>query len=148
MVSANVHATKTNSLLAGDIILIFLSAIFVGLRFLSRRIAGAGLWWDDYVIAVALPLAWVPPVMNLIGLSELSHSYYPCNKPMLIHLPITATHHGFGQHVEVAPHDAVEKWYLCLYIFENFYAPAIAMVKASILLFYARIFPSQKIWFR
>ncbi len=71
MVSANVHATKTKSLLAGDITLIFLSAIFVGLRFLSRRIAGAGLWWDDYAIAIALPLAWVPPIMNLIGMFKL-----------------------------------------------------------------------------
>ena len=50
--------------------------------------------------------------------------------------------------------DAAEKWYHILYVFENFYAPAVAMVKFSILLFYARIFtehtakmPAQ-VWFR
>lgn len=125
MATEDIYATKTRSLIAGDITLICLSSIFVALRFLARRIARAGLWYDDYAIAAALPLAWLPAIMNLV-----------------------ATHYGFGKHVQVAPPDAVEKWYLCLYIFENFYAPAIATVKASILLFYARIFPSQNVWFR
>jgi len=54
----------------------------------------------------------------------------------------------------VARPDAAEKWYYLLYIFENFYSPAIAMVKFSILLFYARIFTENTarlptlIWFR
>ena len=49
--------------------------------------------------------------------------------------------------------DAAEKWFYILYIFENLYAPTIATVKFSILLFYARIFTEhtakmqQQIWF-
>lgn len=36
--------------------------------------------------------------------------------------------------------DAVAKWYEILYVYENFYAPAIATSKFSVLLFYNRIF--------
>ena len=66
---------------------------------------------------------------------------------------MSATHFDFGKHEAVARPDAVEKWYFILYIFENFYAPSIAVVKFSILLFYARIFTehtakmSAQIWF-
>ena len=65
-----------------------------------------------------------------------------------------AVHEGFGKHVEVAGPDTVEKWFFILYLFENFYGPAIAMVKFSILLYYKRIFTENTarmpaiIWFQ
>jgi len=59
-----------------------------------------------------------------------------------------ATHFDFGKHESFARPDAALKWYTCLYVFEIFYAPAIAVVKISILLFYGRIFPSYNKWFR
>lgn len=68
----DVHASKTRTLLAADITLIFLSAIAVALRLLSRRLSRAGLWYDDYAILVAMPLAWMLPVLNLIGWWNLS----------------------------------------------------------------------------
>ena len=48
----------------------------------------------------------------------------------------------------------MEKWYFILYLFENFYGPAIAMVKFSILFYYKRIFTENTarmpaiIWFQ
>jgi hypothetical protein len=61
---------------------------------------------------------------------------------------------GFGKHVDVAGPRAVEDWYFILFLFENFYGPAIAMVKFSILLYYKRIFTENTarmpaiIWFQ
>lgn len=71
MATEDIYATKTRSLIAADITLICLSSIFVALRFLARRIARAGLWYDDYAIAAALPLAWLPAIMNLVGPSPV-----------------------------------------------------------------------------
>lgn len=65
----DVHASKIPTLIAADVTLICLSAIAVALRFLSRRISGAGFWWDDWVILVAMPLAWQLPTINIIGMS-------------------------------------------------------------------------------
>ena len=38
----------------------------------------------------------------------------------------------------------MEKWHQVLYVYENFYAPAIATTKLSVLLFYNRIFSIPK----
>ena len=56
---------------------------------------------------------------------------------------IQAVHYDFGKHERFARPDASTKWWLLLYIHENFYMPSLAMVKLSILLFYARIFPGR-----
>ena len=66
------HASKTGTLLVADTALIILSAIAVALRLLSRRLSRAGLWYDDYAILVAMPLAWMLPVLNFIGGSNPS----------------------------------------------------------------------------
>ena len=139
----DIYATKQSKLIGADIAFIVLSALFVVLRLLARHIARAGYWWDDYVIVVALVLAWIPATANLLGkVSSLNIFVYQRLTSA------SATHYDFGKHVEVARPDATEKWYLCLYIFENFYAPAIAAVKFSILIFYYRIFTGHKPWFR
>jgi hypothetical protein len=41
-------------ILVGTIITIVPATLCVILRFISRHVARAGLWWDDYTIAVAL----------------------------------------------------------------------------------------------
>ena len=61
-------------------------------------------------------------------------------KPLLI-LHATAVSYDFGKHVKDARPDAVEKWHRVLYIYQNFYLPAIATTKFSVLLFYNRVFP-------
>ena len=58
---------KQGKLIGVNITLVVLSAIFVALRLLARRIARAGLWYDDYAIIFALISAWLTAVMNLVG---------------------------------------------------------------------------------
>ena len=36
-------------------VLAALTVLVVGLRIVTRFLSGAGLWWDDYVILLALP---------------------------------------------------------------------------------------------
>ena len=64
-------------------------------------------------------------------------------KPLLI-LHATAVSYDLGKHVKDARPDAVEEWHQVLYVYENFYAPAIATTKFSVLLFYNRIFSIPK----
>ena len=51
-----------------------------------------------------------------------------------------AVHYDFGKHEKDARPDAAAKWYKILFIYENFYVPAIATTKFSVLLFYNRVF--------
>ena len=46
--------SKTPELFRDTISLIVLATIAVGARLAARRISVAGLWWDDYVIVLAL----------------------------------------------------------------------------------------------
>ena len=41
-------------ILVGTIVTIVPATICVVLRLVARRVASAGLWWDDYTIAVSL----------------------------------------------------------------------------------------------
>ncbi|MCJ1476642.1 hypothetical protein MMC13_005310 [Lambiella insularis] len=118
--SSDPDASKQASIIAGDVILMCLSLTAVLLRLIARRMSAAKLWYDDYLIMVALVLAYGPSICNLV-----------------------AVHFGFGLHESAARPDAASKWYELLYIFEEFYSPAIATIKLSILLFYARIFPNK-----
>lgn len=65
----DIYATKTARLIGADIVLILLSGIAVALRFWSRKISKVGFWYDDYTILIAMALAWVMPMLNLIGKS-------------------------------------------------------------------------------
>ena len=42
------------NILAPCIIFAIVSPLAVAARFYSRRIAGAGLWWDDWTVLIAL----------------------------------------------------------------------------------------------
>ena len=65
----NIYATKTGKLVGANIVLIILSGIAVALRLWSRKISRVGFGYDDYTILLALPLAWMMPMLNLIGKS-------------------------------------------------------------------------------
>lgn len=36
-------------------VIVFLTLLVVGLRMLARYLAGANLWWDDYLVLLAVP---------------------------------------------------------------------------------------------
>ena len=63
----NIYATKTGKLVYADAALMILSSLHVALRLVSRRLTKAKLWYDDYAIIIALPLAWMLPILNIIG---------------------------------------------------------------------------------
>lgn len=65
----NLYATKTGKLIGANVVLILLSGIAVALRFWSRKVSRIGFWYDDYTILLALLLAWMMPMLNLIGRS-------------------------------------------------------------------------------
>ena len=48
------HANVGPMMLIGQIIMIILAISSVALRFLARKLSGAGLWWDDWMILAAL----------------------------------------------------------------------------------------------
>ena len=50
----DLHANQAPRILAISIALMVLSGLAVMLRFLSRMLSKAGLWWDDWVILTAL----------------------------------------------------------------------------------------------
>lgn len=52
--STDLSASRQANLYAADIITFFAAVVAVGLRIWSRRVAGAGLWWDDLFICIAL----------------------------------------------------------------------------------------------
>ena len=57
---------------------LILSILSVGLRFLARIRYGAGLWWDDWVILVALVLLWS---LNVDDLDNLAFSAILMQRP-------------------------------------------------------------------
>ncbi|MCJ1259543.1 hypothetical protein MMC24_007381 [Lignoscripta atroalba] len=116
----DLNANQGPRVLSISLALIALSGIAVTLRFLSRLLSKAGLWWDDWVVLGALFISWGPCICMIV-----------------------AVRYGFGKHIEVAgpnPNIAASRWFKILYVFEVFYTAALAVTKYSIMLFYWRIF--------
>ena len=68
----NVYADQEQRVIASGIALIVLSTIFVILRFISRLIANAGLWWDDFLVLLALVLSYGPNIAMMACESRLT----------------------------------------------------------------------------
>ena len=54
-------------LIRAEVIWIVLTTSAVALRLLARRVSGAGLWYDDYAILVAMLFAWALVILVFIG---------------------------------------------------------------------------------
>jgi len=111
------HDDRGPTVIAANVVLVILSCSAVALRFLSRKLSGAGYWYDDWVIVAALPFALGINICNFI-----------------------AVHNGFGQHEADLPSDALALYLEGLYFDEMIYNTALSLIKFSILLFYGRIF--------
>ncbi|MCJ1354700.1 MAG: hypothetical protein MMC33_004689 [Icmadophila ericetorum] len=109
-------------LVAVDAVLMSLAISAVGLRLLSRRLAGVELWWDDYLILLALPLVLGLDISNFI-----------------------AVHFGFGKHISDLPSDATTIYLKIAYFDELMWSLSLGLIKYSILFFYRRIFPIPKL---
>ncbi|MCJ1405072.1 hypothetical protein MMC11_008298 [Xylographa trunciseda] len=121
----DINATDAPKIIAVSVVLIIISTSAVVLRFISRMLSKAGLWWDDWLIVAALVMTWSACL-----------------------LMITSTQHGFGQHmaVEGSFEDRVgvaSYWFKSFYAYETVYTVGITLTKYSILLFYSRIFKER-----
>lgn len=58
---------RSASLIAVSSVLGALATAAVVLRFLARRLKGLRIWLDDYLIVIALVLAWGVCICNIVG---------------------------------------------------------------------------------
>ncbi|KAL8994842.1 MAG: hypothetical protein Q9188_006953 [Gyalolechia gomerana] len=117
----DLYANQQGRIIATSAALIILTAVFVLLRLLSRRLSRAGLWWDDLLAVIALAFCIVTCSLNFIQV-----------------------HNGFGRHIYIyEEQDAIartRRWLRTLYVFEPMYHTSTTFAKYSILAFYYRIF--------
>ncbi|ESZ93422.1 hypothetical protein SBOR_6193 [Sclerotinia borealis F-4128] len=118
--SLDMSASRQGNLYAADIITFSAAVVAVGLRIWSRRVAGAGLWWDDYFICIAL----------LGGIAMLANFWIP---------------HGYGKHMVAFGPKAEYYFFLGFFMTELIYTFIIVFVKYSILALYWRVFRSTSI---
>ena len=70
----DIYASQEQRVVSSGIALIILSTSFVILRFISRFIANAGLWWDDLLVILALLLSYGPNIAMMICMFDLPDS--------------------------------------------------------------------------
>ncbi|XRM45278.1 hypothetical protein ABZX51_008378 [Aspergillus tubingensis] len=100
-----------------------LALLAFGLRIVSRTlISKAGLWWDDYLICIAMLTA----TANYATM-------------------IDWVNHGVGQHIYLYGLPGLHHFLLNLFIVEILYTLSICFTKYSILMFYWRIFGMSNI---
>ncbi|KAL8709212.1 MAG: hypothetical protein Q9225_007482, partial [Loekoesia sp. 1 TL-2023] len=122
-------------IVAGNIVVVILSTIAVGLRVLSRRKQRLSLEADDYLIFAALPFGWAMCICTLIG----NHIYRPIAS-YWHSMTFIAVKHGLGRHIgRVPPQELVTEGQAFL-ASELIWAASIPIIKISILLLYIRIF--------
>ncbi|KAI9374760.1 hypothetical protein BJX61DRAFT_532116 [Aspergillus egyptiacus] len=103
---------------AGTLATVIPATFAVVLRFLSRWIAKAGYWWDDWVIVVSLFVNWGLAIARWVQVLA----------------------YGFGKHARDLPvHDIVnyQKSFLAVQLL---YFTNTVLTKSSLLLFYHRLF--------
>ncbi|KAI4183026.1 MAG: hypothetical protein L6R41_005636 [Letrouitia leprolyta] len=109
---------RSGHVVAAAVVCLILPTVAVILRFLSRRMARAGLWVDDYVVVLAMVFSWGPNIVNLLGVRR-----------------------GFGKHIGDISGPQLFEYFKYLYAFEFLYTLGMSSVKYSILCFMYRIFP-------
>ena len=135
----DVNATEVPKIIAVSVVLIILSTSAVILRFISRMLSKAGLWWDDWVIVAALVMSsWATCIQESrlivsgydVGCmssydNECVHPTSDSWRSAEADTNIVAdTKHGFGQHmaVEGSFEDRVGNasyWFKSLYAHPN-----------------------------
>ena len=54
MPESDLNSSKAPLILGTSTCLMVVSVVAVALRFLSRKLSGAGFWWDDWMCMIAL----------------------------------------------------------------------------------------------
>ncbi|KAF7555009.1 hypothetical protein G7Z17_g2480 [Cylindrodendrum hubeiense] len=120
--SSTAGDSQQSSILVAEFLTFGLATIFILLRIMSRLVKRAEFWWDDY-------LAIICYLMNIIWVAII---------------PLWLNKGGLGLHVTdittLTVAEAVSRSKLYLYIGELVYSVALFCAKASLLMFYWRIF--------
>ncbi|KAJ6045521.1 uncharacterized protein N7446_012385 [Penicillium canescens] len=111
-----------------------LGVVFVILRFLASWKKGLRIGADDYVILLSL--------VSAILVSLLEQPYLT-GGPSAIGFSASLIHFGMGRHADVLPEGNIVIIAKLLMSFECVYCMTVGIVKISILLMYARIFPTR-----
>ncbi|CAG8083200.1 unnamed protein product [Penicillium salamii] len=114
------YASNQRNFRATTIAMVVLAVLFTGFRFLARWKKGLTPGVDDYMLVVALLFLFV-----------------------LTGLMLGLIHYGMGFHSSLLPVEDVMMIGKLLIAFECVYVTAVALTKISILLMYARIFPTK-----
>ena len=130
----NLNSNKIQTLATVNVLLICLPTLALPLRFISRRLTPKGLWYDDYAMVGALPLALAVPILNLTGAWLIPFLSIPNSADSLL-----AMSFGFGRHESVLNQEMTKRSMEVSYVVQFFYISAITMVKLALLLTYARI---------
>ena len=133
----DIYASRSRAVVGASVALMVLSTSSVGLRLLSRRMSMASLWWDDYIVCVALvcldPYSFIYPILSYFSDTRSSPlepvyaillvSRVSPQPPKELSFLIThaGVHYDLGKHVQVARPDAVSIFYRLLYTFELLY---------------------------
>lgn len=124
MESVDTSQTRQPLVIGVTTVLTVLTVLAVVLRFIARTNSGLGLSWDDWCIFAAFPWSIV---INALAFYDVSI--------------------GYGLHEAALKDPAADlaNFFKAFYASEATYNTCLAFTKASILLFYLRIFPTRYI---
>ncbi|KAJ6045710.1 hypothetical protein N7499_003626 [Penicillium canescens] len=147
MATADIYESRQGEYRAGTISMTVLGVVFVILRFLARWKKGLRIGADDYVILLSLVSAILVSLLEkpyLTGGPSAIDFSTSCSRPVeLIWRPVHLIHFGMGRHADVLPEGNIVIIAKLLMSFECVYCMTVGIVKISILLMYARIFPTR-----
>ncbi|KAL9003497.1 MAG: hypothetical protein Q9188_003638 [Gyalolechia gomerana] len=105
----DLHADQRGRIIGSLTAIVVITTIVVALRLLSRRVARAGFWWDDYLSVFAL-------VASILGFKALDY--------------------GYGRHIyiwgEMESRKKARQWLKVQYAFELFFHTGTTLAKYSI----------------
>ncbi|KAL8958011.1 MAG: hypothetical protein Q9183_005920, partial [Haloplaca sp. 2 TL-2023] len=108
----DLHADQRGRLIGSLTSMIILTTVFTALRLVSRKLARAGLWWDDHLAVIAWISSLVPCILWFIALR-----------------------YGYGRHIyiwgEVEGPQKARRWLRILYVFELFFHTSTTLAKYS-----------------
>ncbi|KAI6319271.1 hypothetical protein MCOR14_001479 [Pyricularia oryzae] len=117
------HESRQGEIYATGLACLIIPFVFIALRYYARFLIAKGLWWDDWMMMIAM-------VSHIGGCACI----------------FVATNLGFGQHLWNVYPGNTEEMLKLFHVVQNFYIVIQVSAKLSLVLLYWRIFPTR--WFR
>ncbi|KAL8936666.1 MAG: hypothetical protein Q9211_004070 [Gyalolechia sp. 1 TL-2023] len=142
------NQSRTPQFYGGTITLVVVATIAVALRLLARSMSAAKLWWDDWILVLAL--VSLDRLFLHCGQSDI-YIRQLFDYALSICYWLQAIHAGLGRHTTVVggpvEPDEVVLYYKIFLPLQLFYFCSAAAIKTSLILLYYRIFAIHR-WFR